>query len=362
MNEFTIHPQVYSTGRSRGLISLLERVWIRETELGKGSFYIVSGFGNYNGGVRFFPVFKHHIEKGGKVSAIFGGSTSQRLTSKQVVEELLTCGASVYVINRKRLLHAKFYGSSLYDNGESLIVTSGNFTGPGMSQNVEVSLLLDKISTKDMGFSWNDTIDSLLRQNWDIYKPSLADRTTPAWQLLYDETAGDIVLDQTEEVTMVMTLGHPDTVRVNAEPGSTEAKGTQYFWLSKDCYDFFPPLTILNKRGIKKTYSCIIKLYYIDLGVIDSKCRVTFEAENNFDFRFGTGKLRYTKAAKRGDLVAISRIGEAAYEMRIFKRNSSDYKKLIPYAINYIGHKGKKYGYISNEAFEDTLGIRLASN
>lgn len=111
MNELTVHPNVYATGRSKGLVSLLERVWLREHEMGDGTLYIVSGFANYNGGVRFFPVFRRHIEQGGQVVAVFGGSTQQKLTSQQVVRELLDCGAAIYIVNRKRLMHVKSYGS-----------------------------------------------------------------------------------------------------------------------------------------------------------------------------------------------------------------------------------------------------------
>ena len=92
MNELTLHPNVYSTGASSGLIALLEKMWVRETRPGDGTFYIVSGFANYNGGVRFFDTFRRHIDNGGRVVALLGGSTSQRLTSRQVVEELLNSG------------------------------------------------------------------------------------------------------------------------------------------------------------------------------------------------------------------------------------------------------------------------------
>ena len=152
MNELTLHPHVYATDRSTGLLSLLERLWVREHASGDGTFYIVSGFANYNGGVRFFPVFRHHVENGGRIVAVFSGNARQRLTSRQVVQELLDCGAEVYVVNRKRLMHAKSYGAANAD-GQMLVVTSGNFTGPGMSQNVEMSLLLDRPSTAYMGFS-----------------------------------------------------------------------------------------------------------------------------------------------------------------------------------------------------------------
>jgi hypothetical protein len=33
MNELTLHPHVYATGASKGLISILERVWLREQPL-----------------------------------------------------------------------------------------------------------------------------------------------------------------------------------------------------------------------------------------------------------------------------------------------------------------------------------------
>ena len=136
MNELTLHPNVYKTGVSKGLISLLEKIWVREHKPGDGVLYIISGFANYNGGVKFYDTFRRHVEKGGKVIAIFGGSTSSRLTSKQVVHEMLSVGAEVHVINRKRLMHAKSYGTKS-STGQAVIVTSGNFTGPGMARTNE---------------------------------------------------------------------------------------------------------------------------------------------------------------------------------------------------------------------------------
>lgn len=355
MNELTLHPNVYATGQSKGLIHLLERVWVKEHIPGDGTMFIISGFANYNGGVRFYETFKEHKAKGGRITAIFSGSSSSRLTSKQVVEEMLLCGADVHIVNRKRLLHAKSYGvtSSI---GDSLIVTSGNFTAPGMSQNVEMAVLLDQSSTKNMNFSWNEMFNDIAHQNWQFFKPNLSDLNDPVWKLLYDEKSSNIQLDDSEEVTMLLTLSHADTARINADHGSNAAKGTQYFWLSKDCYDFFPPLTIRNSRGRKATYSCLINMNYIDLNLIDSECRVTFEAENNLDFRLGTSKLRYTKLATTGDMVAISRIGEKDYELRIFKKNTNKYRELFPYAINMIGHQGKQYGYIANTDFARYIG------
>ena len=337
---------------------MLEQTWVREHTPGDGTFYILSGFANYNGGVRFYPVFKNHVEKGGHLVAFLGGSTAQNLTSQQVVEELLGCGAEVNIVNRKRILHAKCYG--VRDSiGQKLVVSSGNFTGPGMSQNVEAALALDRDSTATMRFSWDDLVSGIRRQRWEIYQPTLADRKAPAWKLLYDEIGGPVTLDTSQEATLVVTLGHHDTARIQAGPGSEEGKGSQYIWLSRDCYDFFPPLTIRNTRGVKATFSAIIKVRYVDLGVEDDEVRVTFEAENNLDFRFGTGKLRYTRLADEGDLAAISRIGEAEYELRIIRQGSPQFAALSAYAINFIGHQGKRFGYLPNHEFEKIMGVQL---
>lgn len=358
MNELTLHPNVYATGHSKGLVNILERVWVREHTPGDGTMFIVSGFGNYNGGVRFYETFKEHRTRGGGIIAVFAGSTGSRLTSKQVVKEMLGCGADVHIVNRKRLLHAKCYGTKS-TRGESLVVTSGNFTGPGMSQNVEMSVLLEPTSTASMNFSWQGLMDSLLAQRWAYYQPDLADLTAPAWQLLYDEQAADIVLDDTDEVTMLLRLGHSDTARINAAPGSDAGRGTQYFWLSKDCYDFFPPLTIRNARGHKATYSCLVHMNYVDLGQTDDQCRVTFEAENNLDFRLGTGPLRYSRLAVEGDLAAISRVGEASYEVRLYRQGTPEHDALKPHAVHMIGHQGKRYGYMPNSEFAAAVGLPI---
>lgn len=354
MNELTLHPNVYQTGTSKGLVGLLERMWVREHTPGSGTLYIVSGFANYNGGVRFYDVFRKHVDLGGKVVALIGGSTSQRLSSKQVVRELLAAGVEVHLINRKRLMHAKSYG---VDTGsdQMMVVTSGNFTGPGMAQNVEISLMLDKPTTASLGFSWNDMISSMLGQPWDIHRPDAAE-TAPSWQLLYDETAAGILLDESEAVTMVMRLSHADTARIMAAPGTDAYKGSQYFWLSKDAFGFFPALTILNRRGYKTTYSQLIEVNFIDLGIAQ-RVRVTFEADNNLDFRLGTGPLRGTKLASSGDLVAITRRGEDRYELRLFPSGTSLFSALDPYALSFIGHQGKKYGYLANTEFDAIIGI-----
>ena len=357
MNELAVHPNVYATGPSLGLIALLEQVWLHEHTLGDGVLYVVSGFANYNGGVRFFPVFRDHVEKGGKIVAFFAGSASQRVTSRQVVREMLDCGADVYIVNRKRLMHIKSYGSAT-SAGEMLVVASGNFTGPGMAQNVEMAVLLDRPSTQDMGFSWHGLVANLLDQRWAIHRPTLNEMSALVWRLLYDEEASTIVLDETDEVTMILRLGHADTVRINAPPGTSESRGTQYFWLSKDCYDFFPPLTILNRRRSKRTYSCEVGMRFVELGR-QSTVRVTFEAENNLDFRLGTGPLRGTGLAHPGDIAAISRIRENDYELRIYAQRDAIAQRLEEYAVHLIGHQGKKYGFLSNEEFETATGNRV---
>jgi hypothetical protein len=355
MLEFSIHPNVYATGARTSLRGMLEQTWVREPSLGEGTFYLVSGFGNYNGGVRFYPTFEDHVEAGGRIAAFLGGSTSQRITSRQLVEELLECGAEVHIVNRKRMLHAKTYGFHSSE-GDQLVVTSGNFTGPGMSQNVEVALRVGFGETAAMAFSWADVENELTDQGWQIFRPTLENEGDPRWELLYDERERPpgLRIDESDELTLLLTLGHSDTARINAKKGTDAAKGSQYFWLSKDCYDFFPPLSIPNTRGYKRTYSALITLRYLDIGE-EREERVTYEAENNQDFRLGTGGLRYTEEAKKGDLAAITRIGEDEYELRIFDEGSQAYDRLSPYAITFIGHKGKRTGYIENEDFFDLL-------
>ena len=211
-------------------------------------------------------------------------------------------------------MHAKCYGVQ-DSNGESVIVTSGNFTGPGMVQNVEAAILLENDITPTFGFSWSDIAIEMKSQGWMVYKPVLSDLTSPGWKLLYDETPGKVLMDESEEQTLIVTLGHADTARIQASPGSDAGKGSQYFWLSKDSFDFFPPLIIRNDRGMKGTLSTLVRLHYLDIGVTDNKCRVTFEAENNLDFRLGTGKLRYTNVAEADDLGC--EIGRASCRERV---------------------------------------------
>lgn len=87
--------------------------------------------------------------------------------------------------------------------------------------------------------------------------------------------------------------------------------------------------------------------------------RVTFEAENNLDFRLGTGPLRGTGLARAGDVAAISRIGESSYELRLFRQDEPLARNLASHAVNFVGHRGKRYGYMSNEEFRAVTGIQL---
>ena len=105
-----------------------------------------------------------------------------------------------------------------------------------------------------------------------------------------------------------------------------------------------------------------MSINYIDLGLIDSECRVTFEAENNLDFRLGTGKLRYTRVAAEGDLAVVSRIGEDVYELRIVRQDSESFSTLNQYAVHFVGHQGKRYGYLSNAELSRITGLALGSN
>lgn len=356
--EFMFQPGVYSTGASNSLLGMLDHMWIKNHTSGEGALYIISGFANYNGGVRFYPSFLDHTRKGGRVIAIIGGSASQRLSSLQAAEALLNCGVELYVVNRKRLVHAKCYGV-VDGRGEELVVTSGNFTGPGMSQNAEAAVHLEQEKTAEMGFSWDGLVKGMFSQGWDIYRLEQTDiysKSNPGWTLLYDEVHDTVKLDDSQLVSMVVLLSHSDTARIQASPGSNAAKGTQYFWLSKASFDFFPALTEKNHRGTKNTYSCSINLNYIDLG-ITQPARVTFEADNNLDFRLGTGAYRRTKAADKKDLAIITRRTEYDYEIRIIRKNDSNYASLLAYATQYIGNYGKRFGYIDNTALFNILKV-----
>ena len=82
---------------------------------------------------------------------------------------------------------------------------------------------------------------------------------------------------------------------------------------------------------------------------------MTYEAGNNVDFRLGTGPLRNTKIAEEGDIAAITRTANAEYDLKIYKNGTEDFQKLEKFMVTYIGHRGKKYGYVPTEIFEKVL-------
>lgn len=348
--DFILQPKFYGTSRNPTLMSLLERIWIADltnnNNLGKGTFYILSGFANFNGGVRFYNYIEEHIAKGGRCRVILGGS-SQNMSSQQVVTKLLEIGCTVGIVNRKAIFHAKCYGYQ-YDDYKSLIVSSGNFTSRGMTQNVEASILIENDDFK-MSFDWEKLFSNIERQKIDYINATL-EKDNPAWNLLYDENHGKTIEESTTGQTMVITLSPIDIRRIQAQPGTKESRGTQYFWLSKDSLDFFPPLNVKNERGEKNAYRANIMMNYVDMDFSEI-VTITFEAENNLDFRLGTGALKNTRLANVGDMAAITRLDVDSYELRIIKRDSPIFNKLIQYATTFVGHKGKRYGYISNKLF-----------
>lgn len=248
MNYFTLHPDVYSSDKDyKSLPDLLNELW-RSTN-SDNEFVIVSGFANYNGGVRFYDLFEDHIKHGGTVTAILSGSSSQRLTTVQVVKELVNRGVHVKLVNRKRLLHAKLYGNFGDSSPDGLVISSGNFTGPGMAMNVEAAFFADEQTLHNMSFSWSTLLSSIDRQDWQTFDIDSFDSGGPYNDLLYDEEKHESKYDRklTYDEYLVTTLSHNDVSRIQKRK-----VGTQYIWLSKDTMGYFPPLLIRNKRGKKK--------------------------------------------------------------------------------------------------------------
>ena len=100
---------------------------------------------------------------------------------------------------------------------------------------------------------------------------------------------------------------------------------------------------------------------FVDLKRI-KEIRVTFEAENNLDFRLGTGPLRGTRLAQSGDVAAISRIAERNYELRLYRRSTATADWLVNHAVNFVGNRGKKYGFVSNEDFRAFAGVQFGNS
>lgn len=216
--DFLLQPNIYSTENGTNtLMSLLERAWVKDVKehdsVGNGTFYILSGFSNFNGGVPFYERIEKHIQLGGKCKIILGASASQRMSSQQIVRKLLEIGCEVGLVNRKAIFHAKCYG---FQNGQfrNLIVSSGNFTSRGITQNIEASLFLQEADLK-MKFEWETVFDAIKTQKLEYYQVSSDEANDPAWKLLFDEDKYRIEEGTKDEFsTMVLTLGHNDTVRI----------------------------------------------------------------------------------------------------------------------------------------------------
>lgn len=357
-DEFLFQPEIYTTGAHTTLFDVLDKLWSVEDDNSGGTYFVVSGFGTHNGGVRFFERFRSHISNGGRVRVILGGSRSTSLSSRQLGKGLIDCGAEVSVILRNRILHAKLYGAHTTE-GESLVISSGNFTGPGLSLNLESTMAIGPGTTSSCGFSWDDLFAKILAGSFSVFDLTNADSEDPAWALLYDEERGSgfrpvVDTDVPEFESLILTLSHADTARITATPGTSASLGSQYFWLSKDAYDFFPPLVIRNVRGSKATYSAEIDVNFEDLGVTEV-VKVTFEAENNLDFRLGTGPLRATNLADDGDMAIITRRGERSYDLRLLRQGSTEFISLSRFALQLIGHRGKRYGFAPNAEVDRIL-------
>jgi hypothetical protein len=100
----------------------------------------------------------------------------------------------------------------------------------------------------------------------------------------------------------------------------------------------------------------------MDIAVTDHDCRVTFEAENNLDFRLGTGALRFTEIAEEGDMAALSRVGDSEYELRVLPEGSPNFNALLPWAIRPVGHRGKRCGFIDNERLAELIGVSVPAD
>lgn len=351
MLEFALHPGVYHTGTHKNLLEMLETIWIKEHTPGKGTIYLISGYSNYNGGVHFYSSFKNHTEKGGKITALLSGSTTKRLSSIQAAEALLDCNADVYIVNRKNLLHAKCYGTDFDGKASQLIVTSGNFTGYGMSQNGESSLKLDKENIEKMNFSWDDLVRGIFRQGWNIQKLDQKDRDTkngPGWKFLYDETKPVSAFEDSNQISMLIHLSRSDTLSIQALPGSPQGLERQYFQLSPDAFAFLPPLNHCSTFSGKHIYSTQIHVNFINTDT-HTDCPVTFEGGTAMDFRLGIQALRSSKIAGENDLALLSRAAKYFYELRIIPYGSPLYNKFLPFADKINHNNGRRYGYMANE-------------
>ena len=233
--EFLLQPEICKTSSGPTLMSLLEKIWIKDLKskrlMGKGTFYILSGFSNFNGGVRFYNCIEKHIADGGRCEVILGGSTSQNMSSQQVVKKLLEIGCKGGVVNRKAIFHAKCYGYQT-DGYKTLIVSSGNFTSRGLTQNIEASLLLEN-EDFNMDFDWNHVMNQIRKQKIDYYEASLNEQNL-VWKLLYDEFRGKTIEDkQSLFQTLIMTLSILMLLEFRPSLRRMQARGRSIFGCPK---------------------------------------------------------------------------------------------------------------------------------
>jgi len=343
--DFILQPDIYKPGASfSDLGGILEKIWSRFPP--RASVYIASAFVDQNGVLPFVRLLKKHVEEGGDIKCFFAGSASQNMVSRQAIFELLSLPASVHLLNRKKIFHAKMYGICSPAE-QNLVISSGNFTGNGLTLNVEASLMLQDPALRAAAFSWRDWEQSLLH-HFDWHTPHLDavdDPTDPAWKLTFDETHGRSTEQEdataTEDEILAFTLSPTDVNRIQDKT----YPGTAYFWLSRYMSGYFPPLQIRSRPGAKKTFSTEIVVDFVDINQ-SADVTVTFEAYNNLDFRLLVGPLRGTRVASAGDIAILSRTGPANYKLRILKKNSQIAARIMPYLIHFIGNKGKRYGMV----------------
>lgn len=346
---FLLQPEVYgSIDGIHDLGTVLERLWSNLPS--DSTIYIASAFANQSGVLTIAKKIDRHTDAGGEVHCFLAGSPHQALASKQAVKELLRSGAHVYLLNRKRILHSKMYGV-LDGASETLVVSSGNLTGPGLSLNVESTLVLDPELVETIGFSWTDWEASLL-DAFDWHRPDLAnidDPADPAWKLTFDETGGRPVHVPGEEdeegrrdEILAFSLVHNDVSRIQ----DGDNVGTQYFFLSRYHSHYFPPLQDRTRDDAKTTFSTEVSVEFLDIGETKDDVSVTFEAYNNLDFRLLTTPLKGTGVAGEGDIAVLAREDDASYKLRTLRQGTQEYNRVLPYLINEIGNRGKRFGWV----------------
>lgn len=352
MIELLVQPGVYSTGANRDTVqSFLAEMWAKAPQ--PSHAYVVSGFVNVNGVLPFVKDLAAVVAGGGSVNCYFGGSASQRMTSKQAVVELVGLGATVNVLSRKKIMHAKMYGIASASK-TAAVITSGNFTGNGISLNIEASAYIDGEDLEGTGFSWPKACTALEEEaTWNkLVHADLENPTNPGWKLLFDEESGapeGIDTWAEGDEILAMTLSPTDVARITG----AQPLGTQYFWLSRFVSGFFPPLTELpEKPDAKRTFKTSIQVEFVDVGET-ADCTVTFEAYNNLDFRLLTSPLKGTGLADAGDMMILRRRKEREYVLKVLGDGTPEHATLLPYLIHPIGIKDKRYGWVPLKVAKD---------